>query len=124
MKALPEELLKRITANKSEQVEKPVVPVATNSESQLSEADRALLDSLKANEEIRVNNLRASVVASYPNLGEEVVANMDAKAVQSLYDAAPSNTADRSAAAGAPVVKTNEGEEEYKPIDVFAEMVK
>ena len=124
LKALPEELLKRITANKSEQVEKPVVPVATNSESQLSEADRALLDSLKANEEIRVNNLRASVVASYPNLGEEVVANMDAKAVQSLYDAAPSNTADRSAAAGAPVVKTNEGEEEYKPIDVFAEMVK
>lgn len=88
--------------------------VKANGNDPLSTEDRQLLNQFKANEEARVNGLRKQVADNYPNLGEDVVANMDKSAIEALADAIPV-TANRAVAPGAPVTAANAEEGTYEP---------
>lgn len=126
LEAMDQTLLSKILANAQKATSAPQEPtiekvVAANEV--LTSDDRELLKLLRANEVSRVAELREKVAAGYPNLTKEVVANMDAKAIEALAGGIAHNVS-RAPAGGAPVTNNSGEDEIYVPVDVFEEMCK
>ena len=104
----------------------PLVPVAVeptvnqDQASVLTPEERSALTRFMANEDAQVEVLRANVVAAYPHLTPEIVANMSAVEVTALAKGI-NPSADYSGLSGALPITNSKGErqEEYTPPPVL-----
>lgn len=125
LEGMPDKALEQLSAANEVKPEPVKTPEPTANASALSDSDRQLLETFKANHEKSMTKLRESAKKANPHLSDGIIANMDQDALEELSAAPSGGTANYSPAGGSQSPTANSSDDKpYVHVDVMAEAFK